>query len=201
VNSGAIGLTAPDRRTLLALARAAIGEESRSDGSLDRTLRSAELTPALRTRAAVFVSLRRPDPAVGGRVLRGCIGTLSAEQPLFESVMRHARLAAFQDPRFPPVRPEELADLVVEISVLTPSRPVDDPAEIVPGRDGVSLEAGAARSVFLPQVASEQGWDRTQLLEQLARKAGLPADGWRGARLSVFQAEAFEEEIPSPAHY
>ncbi len=87
--------------------------------------------------------------------------------------------AAFHDPRFDPVAAAELPRLTIEISVLTPARPVAGPADVVPGRDGVVLRKGGRSAVFLPQVATEQGWDRDTLLTQLARKAGLPGDAWR----------------------
>ena len=100
--------------------------------------------------------------------------------------------AAVRDPRFPPLRPTELPDLELEISVLTPLAPVAGPDAIVPGHHGVLLESGGRSAVFLPQVAPEQGWDRETLLDHLALKAGLPADAWRhGASLQVFAAEVF----------
>ncbi|RPJ45506.1 MAG: AMMECR1 domain-containing protein, partial [Candidatus Latescibacterota bacterium] len=86
-------------------------------------------------------------------------------------------------------------DVELEISVLTPSRPIRDPDEIVPGRDGVVLQKGGKSAVFLPQVATEQGWSREEMLDHLSRKAGLPAGAWReGATFSVFQAEVFSEK-------
>ena len=103
--------------------------------------------------------------------------------------------SAFKDPRFPPVTARELGELEVELSVLTPMRAVAGPDAIVVGRDGVVLRARGAAAVFLPQVATEQGWNRTQLLDHLAEKAGLPSSAWRDsqAKLLTFQADVFSE--------
>jgi AmmeMemoRadiSam system protein A len=143
----------------------------------------------------VFVTLKLPSPGDGPEngVLRGCIGTMTPIDPLHQAVIRTARSAAFGDPRFPPVELEELQRVRISISVLTPMTPIRDASEIVVGRDGVQLERGAHRSVFLPQVPVEQGWSRERYLEQLARKAGLDRDAWRDARLSTFRTESFGE--------
>jgi AmmeMemoRadiSam system protein A len=125
--------------------------------------------------------------------LRGCIGYMGSREPLYRSVIDVARKSALEDPRFSPLAADELPGVRIEISALTPMRPVAGPEAIVVGRHGVQLVQGARRAVFLPQVAPEHGWDRAALLEHLARKAGLPADGWRGGQFSVFEAEVFGE--------
>jgi hypothetical protein len=142
----------------------------------------------------VFVTLKldRPSPEYPGG-LRGCIGTLEASMPLAQAVAYYAERAAFDDPRFPPLDAAELDRLTIHVSVLLSRRPLADATELRLGRDGVILERGGARSVFLPQVAVEQGWDVSRLLEQLARKAGLEPAGWRDADLFAFEAEAFGE--------
>ncbi|HNU83562.1 MAG TPA: AmmeMemoRadiSam system protein A, partial [Thermoanaerobaculia bacterium] len=100
--------------------------------------------------------------------------------------------AARNDRRFLPVAAAELPELTIEISVLTPPARVRSPAAIQPGRDGVLLEQSGRQAVFLPQVATEQGWGRDELLSQLCLKAGLAPGCWRqGARLSTFQADVF----------
>jgi AmmeMemoRadiSam system protein A len=117
-----------------------------------------------------------------------------ADRPLGEVVGAMAVQAAFNDRRFTPVTGGELDQLEIEISVLTPYQPVSGPQAIRVGTDGVVLRKGDRSAVFLPQVATEQGWNREQLLSALARKAGLPADAWReGAQLSTFQAHVFAE--------
>jgi len=133
--------------------------------------------------ADAFVTLRR-----NGR-LRGCIGTLGAGWPIGRAVVHAARMAATEDPRFEPVTPDELADLDVEVSVLGPSRSLDDPADFVPGRDGVVVEAPGRRALLLPQVAPEMGWGAAEMLAAVCEKAGLRADAWLepATRLSVFE--------------
>jgi AmmeMemoRadiSam system protein A len=106
-----------------------------------------------------------------------------------------AQESAFADPRFGPVRPGEVRGLAIEISVLTPPRSIARPSDIVPGRDGVLMRLGDRGAVFLPQVATEQGWTRDALLDNLALKAGLPASAWRDrkATFQTFQADVFGE--------
>ncbi len=140
------------------------------------------------TVCGVFVTLNKHHH------LRGCIGHIVGRESLARGVMDNAINAALQDPRFPQVTRDELDDLRIEISVLTPLRGVSGPDEIEVGRHGVVLERDALRAVFLPQVATEWGWDRTTMLERLSIKAGLPRDGWRrDATFQVFEAVAFAE--------
>ncbi|MDY0288533.1 MAG: AmmeMemoRadiSam system protein A [Sphaerochaeta sp.] len=127
--------------------------------------------------------------------LRGCIGNLFGLSSLTESVASLAREAAFHDPRFPPVRLDELSALVIEISVLSKPKRIASPDAIRIGIDGVILSKGSNRAVFLPQVAPEQGWDTETMLENLCMKAGLSPFAWKDSRceLEVFQAEVFSE--------
>jgi AmmeMemoRadiSam system protein A len=119
---------------------------------------------------------------------------MAEDQPLAQVVGAMALQAALNDQRFPALQPAELPQCEIEISVLTPFRPISGPQAIKIGRDGVVLRKAGRSAVFLPQVAPEQGWDREQMLEQLCRKAGLPAGSWReGAQLFTFQAEVFGE--------
>jgi AmmeMemoRadiSam system protein A len=110
-------------------------------------------------------------------------------------VPRFALRAAFEDPRFPGLTAEELTGCTIEISVLTPPRPVERPEDVVVGRDGLIIELGARRGLLLPQVATEWGFDRVTFLAEVSRKAGLPPDAWQlpAARLWSFQAEVFAE--------
>ncbi len=144
----------------------------------------------MRTECGVFVTLNRRDHR-----LRGCIGSIVGKEALVDGVIRNAINAALRDPRFPPVTREELDDLVIEISVLTPLVEASSYEDIEIGRHGVVLEKGAHSAVFLPQVAPEQGWDRETMLSHLAMKAGLPADAWRqGAKFYLFEALVFSED-------
>ncbi len=148
-----------------------------------------ELPPELKEPRGVFVTL-----TCRGR-LRGCIGYLEAVKPLAQAVQDMAVAAAFQDPRFPPLRAEELADLELEISLLTPMRPVTNVEEIEVGKHGLYVERGAARGLLLPQVATEYRWDRTTFLEQTCNKAGLPPHAWQDpqTKIFVFAAEILHE--------
>ena len=118
---------------------------------------------------------------------------MTARNALYRTVADHAAKAALEDPRFPPLERDALAGVRIEISALTPGRPLKDPGDLSIGRDGLHLRQGAASAVFLPQVAAEQGWSVDVFLRQLALKAGLPQEGWREADLSVFSAEVFHE--------
>jgi len=145
----------------------------------------------LRRKGAAFVTLRE-----NGR-LRGCIGHIMAREPLYECVRDMAVAASTYDRRFPPVRPEELGDIEVEVSVLTPPVAVDDVSDIELGRHGVIVEKGYKRGVFLPQVAAETGWDKPAFLSHLcADKAGLPPDCYNDPSVNIytFRAIVFKEE-------
>lgn len=181
---GAGELDAEARAALLGRAREAIAAYL-ATGALPPP---RALPPAAGLRRGAFVTLTKAG------TLRGCIGRLSAGEPLGETVTAMAVAAAVEDDRFPPVTPAELASLEIEISVLTSLRPVPQAAAVVVGRDGVLLAKAGRQAVFLPQVATEQGWGRDELLDHLCNKAGLAAGCWReGASLSVFQAEVFGE--------
>ena len=141
-------------------------------------------------RMGAFVTLN--DRTTGA--LRGCIGEIMPMRPLVDAVAARAVDAALHDPRFPPVAERELANLRVEVSALTPPKPVASWRDIVLGRDGMTLERGDAFAVFLPQVAPEQAWDLPTTLSFLSQKAGLSPNAWRdGAKFETFQAEVFHE--------
>jgi len=133
---------------------------------------------------AAFVTLKEKN----GR-LRGCIGSIQAYTSLQRSIVQNAVAAASKDPRFAPVRPEELPGLDLEVTILSPMEPVAGISEIQVGVHGVYLEASGRSSVFLPQVPIEEGWDLDTYLKQLATKAGLPPEGWKVGRLYRFTAE------------
>ena len=180
-------LSEETRRQLLALARGTL--EAHFRGEPPSRL-SSDRSETFGDPRALFVTLRIAER------LRGCIGTLAPEGDLSRTVPRFALRAAFEDPRFPALTAQELSECTIEISVLTPPRPLEDPEEIEIGRDGLILELGGRRGLLLPQVATEWEFDRTTFLAELSRKAGLPPDAWRqpGAKLWSFQAEVFSEE-------
>jgi AmmeMemoRadiSam system protein A len=187
-------VTAAEGRVLLLAARAALEADLLDRTVLDRLLAGISRTPALDEPRATFVTLRarRQD---GSTELRGCIGCVDPVEPALDSVVRNSRRAAFHDPRFPPLTAAELDGVHIHVSVLTTRVPVVGPEAIVPGRDGVQLDAGLHRAVFLPEVARDQGWDTNTLLAQLARKAGLPDRAWRDGVLSTFRSESFDEAV------
>ncbi|MDY0108575.1 MAG: AmmeMemoRadiSam system protein B [Candidatus Krumholzibacteria bacterium] len=184
-------LSPAERAYLVRLARAAVEAAVRGEPPPDpaAVARAAgcELSPRLRAERGAFVTL-----TLDGR-LRGCIGYIEGIKPLVEAVIDNAASAAVNDPRFTPVRPADLAPLHVEVSVLSPLRAVPGPEAIEVGRHGILLSKGRRQAVFLPQVATEQGWDLTTTLDHLAVKAGLPANAWRqDCAFQVFTAEICE---------
>jgi AmmeMemoRadiSam system protein A len=129
-----------------------------------------------------------------GEALRGCLGRLTGDSPLGRTLVHLGGAVADSDPRFAPVTPGELPGIHMEISLLTPERPIASIDDIEVGRHGLIVERGRARGVLLPQVAIEQGWDRETFLAQTCLKAGLPRDAWtNGARFHVFEAHVFSE--------
>ena len=180
-------LTAEQRQTLLSIARRSI--EAVLDGRRPE-LDPAQLDETLLTPSGAFVSLHTK-----GGDLRGCIGSIEAVAPLCKAVQANAVNAAFRDPRFRPVTPEELPNLHIEISVMSPIVGVTDVAEIEVGRDGLIIRRGGRAGLLLPQVATQYGWDRETFLRQTCVKAGLPPDSWHDSacRVERFSAEVFGE--------
>ena len=184
-------LTDEERRFLLRLARqnleaAVRGEQKPSPSEVPRGLCEP---------AGAFVSLHQQG------LLRGCIGYLHALRPLYRTVMEAAAAAALHDPRFAPVRPPELPEVHLEISVLSTFRAIR-PGEIQVGEHGLLIVQDRQQGLLLPQVAFEHQWDREQFLEETCRKAGLPPDAWRrGAVIEAFTADVFREELPAGAEW
>jgi AmmeMemoRadiSam system protein B/AmmeMemoRadiSam system protein A len=176
--------TAADKKQMLALARGTIGRYL-DTGTVPL---ARGFSPALDRPQGVFVTLRKRGD------LRGCIGQMQPDRPLRVLVGSMALAAAFEDPRFEKVKPGELNDIEIEISILTPFKEVAGPQAVVVGRDGVLLQKDRRSAVFLPQVATEERWTRDEMLDNLCLKGGMPAGCWRsGARLSTFQADVFKE--------
>lgn len=179
-----------ERALLRDLAARAVAAAAAGTGAPDPAAVAADhglaVEGALAEHRGAFVTLTRD-----GR-LRGCIGSIVGRIPLVDAVVAAATNAAVQDPRFPPVTPAEVPRLHLEVSVLSTLLPVAGPEAIEVGRHGVLLSRGRRQAVFLPQVATEQGWDRDTMLTHLALKAGLPPDAWREAtRFEVFTADVF----------
>jgi len=173
-----------DRILLLGLARRAL--VARAEGH--PLPRPPESPPRLLEAQGAFVTLH-----LGGD-LRGCIGMLEAAQSLAGTVVRCAAAAAAEDPRFPPLRPAEVREVLIEISALEQPFRVTDLSQVEIGRHGLLVSRGNRRGVLLPQVAVERGWDLKTFVEETCLKAGLPPDDWtRGALLEAFGAEVFGE--------
>jgi hypothetical protein len=177
-------LDRPERRLLLDVARCALksaveGTEPSSSPPCD--VPRAEFSGA-------FVTLQRRGQ------LRGCIGEINSKESLVKVIIHCARAAAVEDPRFRPVRPDELAEINIEISVLSPPRE-SKAEEIELGKHGLIVSRGYRRGVLLPQVAVERGWGAERFLEEACAKAGLERQAWkaRGVVIESFTAEAFRE--------
>ncbi len=183
-------LDAEARSFLLRVARESLEHGVRTGRAFPRGHFTNDAPKATLLKMGAFVTLN--DKATGA--LRGCIGEIMPMRPLVEAVAERAVDSALHDPRFMPVEESELGNLRVEVSALTPPKPVASWHDIVLGRDGMTLEKGNAFAVFLPQVAPEQGWDLPTTLTYLSQKAGLSLNAWRdGAKFETFQAEVFHE--------
>ncbi len=175
-------LSASEKRELLGLARDAVRAFITEKRVIDFDTQDANL---LAERGA-FVTLKKKGQ------LRGCIGFIEPVAALYETVIHSAIYAASEDPRFPPVKDEELQDLDIEVSVLSPLKRITDPGIVQVGKHGLVIAMGSQRGLLLPQVAVENGWDRETFLNQACVKAGLPPDAWKkGAEISVFEAIVF----------
>lgn len=161
-----------------------------------RVLNIPDDTPdTLKEDMGTFVTLNR------GAELRGCIGYPEPVKPLVKAVIEVAISAATQDPRFPPVKPDEMKEITVEVSVLTKPRllevdkPLDYPEKIKIGEDGLIVETGFYRGLLLPQVATEWRWDAEEFLGNTCMKAGLSPDCWLSPEVKIyqFQSQIFQE--------
>jgi AmmeMemoRadiSam system protein A len=188
-------LSEADRESLLELARRAIAEAV----STERRVENIPQNGVFGERRGVFVTLH-----ARGR-LRGCIGIIEPFEPLGELVARSAASAARQDPRFPPVGAEELSELQIEISLLSPPEPIL-PESIEIGRHGLIISQGFKRGLLLPQVAVEHKLTRERFLEETCRKAGLSVQAWKepetqilGFTCEVFSDGGIRQEPPQPS--
>ena len=138
----------------------------------------------LKTPTGVFVTLHEAGD------LRGCIGYVEGVKPLQDAVIDNAVSAAFSDPRFMPVGTDEVEQLDIEISVLTPLELVQNTEEIEVGKDGLLMKRGYNQGLLLPQVATEQQWDRETFLQHTCMKAGLPIDAWQDDETEIYKFSA-----------
>ena len=182
-------LSQEDKKVLLSLARKTIqyGLEKQKMPELEDL--GITCSESVKVPRAAFVTLTKHGE------LRGCIGDIFPQRPLYKSVITNAIYAAFGDRRFTPLQKDEYDQIKIEISALTPPSPVASPQAIRIGTDGMVMHKAGRSAVFLPQVAPEQGWDLETTLSHLSAKAGLARDAWKdGASFEVFQAEVFGEQ-------
>jgi len=185
-----------DGEFLVKLSRAAVEEYLRSGIKISPP---ENTPPELFEKRGVFVTIK----TFPGKELRGCIGYPEPVMPLVLATIDAAISAATRDPRFYPVRPEELPNLVFEVTVLTPPEPIDAPPEELPnrikvGRDGLIVRCGFVSGLLLPQVPVEWGWNETEFLSQTCMKAGFPPNCWLDPRCKFFkfQGQIFTELEP-----
>jgi AmmeMemoRadiSam system protein A len=176
-------LTEKERQALLGLARDTVVSSLKGQ----RAPALPEEPEIFRENRGAFVTIKKRGN------LRGCIGFIQAIKPLAITISEMAEAAAFQDPRFPPLRRDELPDLNFEISILSPLKRITDTSEIKVGAHGLYVVKGLHSGLLLPQVATEYGWDSRTFLEQTCCKAGLPADAWKNptTKIYIFSADVF----------
>jgi AmmeMemoRadiSam system protein A len=194
-------ITGEEQQALLADARESIaakleGREPVYGRSPALEQMTAAGSSALAKPCGAFVTLHIKDRQGAKPSLRGCIGRMTAVWPLEKTVRNMALEAAFGDPRFPPLSPEEFPRCSIEISALSPMSPCPNPREVKVGTHGLYLVHRGRAGVLLPQVPVEQGWDLDQYLDYICVKAGLPAGsyGEPEARLFTFTAAVFGEK-------
>ncbi len=179
-------LTPEERRFLLAIARESLTDYITGNRMKDYNI--SEILPGLVQKAGAFVSLHK------NKNLRGCIGRFSSEEELFKLVQKLAVSSACRDYRFKPVLLDELGQIEIEISVLSPLQKINSPQDFIPEKHGIYIKKGERTGTFLPQVALHTGWSRDELLGHCARdKAGLSWDGWKDADLYIYTALIFSE--------
>jgi len=191
MDSAETRLTQTQQRALLQLARNAIA------AYLAGVPRPVATEPELKlAHAGAFVSLH-----LSGE-LRGCIGYVDDSRALPEALAETAITAASRDPRFMPLTLDEFEQVNIEISILSPLHQAASPAEIILGRHGVMIKLGARSGLLLPQVARRRNWEVEFFLEQVCRKADLPAAAWKdpAAAIFIFTADVFSEHQLPPHH-
>lgn len=178
-----LGLKEEEKRTLREMALTAIESYLKGKEPPFQEITSE----TLKEKRGAFVSLHK-----GGR-LRGCIGQIRPQKPLFLTVKEMAIASAFQDPRFNPLTPEELKEIDLEISVLTPLKKIENIEEIEVGKHGIYIVKGFFSGLLLPQVATENNWDRQTFLAHTCLKAGLPPTAWKekDTEIYIFSADIF----------
>jgi AmmeMemoRadiSam system protein A len=179
-------LSSDERKSLMNLARNTIYARLYSQDLPSYEPVSAQVTEP----RGAFVTLHKRG------ALRGCIGYVEAIKPLWQTVQEMAIASAFQDPRFPSLSKKEYDDIDIEISVMSPVKKISSTDEIEVGKHGIIIKKGYQQGLLLPQVATEEGWDRDTFLQHTCYKAGLVGECWKdkGTEISIFSAEVFSEK-------
>ena len=181
-------LTSEEKTLLLKIARKAL--EYRFDDKIKIPVADYEQHPVLKSKGGVFVTLTIDDK------LRGCIGYITSDTPINETVHDAAIQAGFFDPRFPSLLQEELNQIEIEISILSEPFLSESYDEIELGTHGLILEEGSQRGLLLPQVPIEHGMNKEEYLDAICRKAGFHASYWKEKQLQLllFTADIFSEK-------
>lgn len=179
------GLSENEKKELLKIARSTLQNHIQNQKIPDFTPSNENL----KEKRGVFVTLQKHGQ------LRGCIGYVEGIKPIYEAVRDNAINASTNDPRFPPVQPEELKDIDIEITVMTPLEKISDPNLIQVGKHGILIRKGWNQGLLLPQVATDYGWNREEFLAHTCMKAGLPVNAWKekDAEIYIFSGEVFGE--------
>jgi len=175
--------------TLLEVARKTLESSVKEGKRPDLNSGEYTLSQTLKNKRGVFVTLNKNGN------LRGCIGHIQPREQLFDAVIDNTINSSMNDARFKPVSEDELPDIEIDISVLSPIKKISGAEKFITGKHGIIIRLGGMKAVFLPQVATEQGWDREETLAQLCNKAGLPSYAWKDDEMEffVFTAEVFHE--------
>lgn len=176
-------LSIEEKKELLRLARSSITQFIKEEKVLNYETQSSILL----SKKGAFVTLKKDGH------LRGCTGYIEPVLPLYQTIIRASIFAACRDPRFPPVSVDELEELEIEISILTPLKKIQTPRLVEVGKHGLVISKGNKRGLLLPQVPVENHWSRETFLQQACLKAGLPENAWKtGADIFIFEAVVFQ---------
>lgn len=180
-----MALTEAGKKGLIDIARMTIENKLTGKSVSEFRIDSEEL----KEKRGAFVTLKKHGH------LRGCIGYIEARKPLYKTVAEMAMAAAFDDPRFPPLKYDEFKNVTIEISVLSQLKEINDINEIEVGIHGIYIVKGFNSGLLLPQVATEHKWDRMTFLEETCCKAGLQSDAWKNkdTKIYIFSAEIVDQ--------
>ncbi|MBN2325739.1 MAG: AmmeMemoRadiSam system protein B [Candidatus Omnitrophica bacterium] len=179
-----------EAKIMLETARKTLEQSFEKEKASEYIPPAGQVTERLKQKKGIFVTLHKKG------VLRGCIGHLDGDRPLYRAAADTVLLSAFGDRRFSPLEKNELDEIDIEISVMSPMKSIDSWKEIVLGRDGITLEKKGRSALYLPQVALQQGWTVEETLNHLSEKAGLKSDDWKtGCAFQTFTAQVFGEKF------